>query len=244
MSNTALTLVWETSKQDGSRLLILLAVADSINRETGSTFLSLDYLAQKARVSRRTLLDQLGPLEESSELHIAHGSGPRGCNVYSLGTFYQWGANFALPSSAVDEGKAVPPASGGRAKLARGQSDYAVSHPYHIEPDPLPPGPEEEVLTGTGAKSAPHSAPSKDQTPWVQALAILRNETGRAVFDTWIRDTELVSLTASECVIGCKNEYGAEWLRGHEGLRVKDALREALGRDVSVRFVVASKEAA
>jgi len=86
--------------------------------------------------------------------------------------------------------------------------------------------------------------PSKDQTPWVQALGLLRNETDRAIYDTWLRDTELVSLSQAEVVIGCKNQYGADWLREHVALNVRDALKEVLGREVSVRFVIADKVAA
>lgn len=239
MSNTALTLVWETSKQDGSRLLILLAVADSINRETGSTFLSLDYLAQKARVSRRTLLDQLGPLEESNELGIAHGAGPRGCNVYSLGSFYKWGANFAPPAEAAEGTERVPPASGGRAESARVQSDYAISHPYRMEPVLDSSILEEEVVGGMGANPAPHSAPPHDQTPWVQVLAIVKSGMPRDEFDTWVAQTELLSLAGGILTIATGNSIALAKLENGHRAGIEAAVASVFGRPLRVRFVVA-----
>jgi hypothetical protein len=245
MSNTALTLVWETSEQDGSRLLILLAVADSINRETGRTFLSLDYLAKKARVSRRTLLDQLGPLESCNELTIAHGAGPRGCNVYSLGAFYKWGANFAPPTEMAEDTPGVAPISGGRAESARVQSDYAISHPYRIVPSSSEGSPEEEVLTGMGAKSARDLAPPAAlQTLWVQVLGQLQRQFRKSDFETWVRDTQVVSQTDSEIVVGTANPYAMSWLQDHASKPAEAALEKMAGRPMSLRFVVPERAAA
>jgi hypothetical protein len=239
MSNTALTLVWETSEQDGSRLLILLAVADSINRETGSTFLSLDYLAKKARVSRRTLLDQLGPLEGCNELAIAHGAGPRGCNVYSLGTFYKWGANFAPPTEVAEDAPEVLPVSGGGAEFARVQSGYAVSHPYRIVPSSSEGGPEEEVLTGMGAKSARDLAPlAAPQNLWVATLGQLQPQFRKQDFETWLRDTQVVSETDGEIVVGTANSHALAWLQDRAREPAKAAIEKMAGRPMSVRFVV------
>jgi hypothetical protein len=245
MSNTALTLVWETSEQDGSRLLILLAVADSINRETGSTFLSLDYLAKKARVSRRTLLDQLGPLERCNELAIVHGAGPRGCNVYSLGTFYKWGAKFAPPTEVAGDAQEAPPISGGGAEFARVQSDYAISHPYRIVPSSSEGNPEEEVLTGMGAKSAWYLAPpAAPQTLWVQVLGQLQRQFRKSDFETWVRDTQVVSQTDDEIIVGTANPYAMSWLQEHASKPAEVAIEKMAGRPMSLRFVVLERAAA
>lgn len=91
MSLTALTTVFERSEQAGSAMLVMLAIADSINRETQQTYLSLDYLAFKARISRRTLIDTIPQLEKAGELLVDRGAGPNGCNVYRLGEFYMLG---------------------------------------------------------------------------------------------------------------------------------------------------------
>lgn len=97
MSLTALTTVFERSEQSGSAMLVMLAIADSINRETQQTYLSLDYLASKARISRRTLIDTIPQLEQAGELHVDRGAGPNGCNVYRLGEFYLLGGAKSAP---------------------------------------------------------------------------------------------------------------------------------------------------
>jgi len=97
MSLSALTVVFERSEQSGSAMLVMLAIADSINRETQETWLSLDYLAGKARISRRTLIDTIPQLEKAGELHVDRGAGPNGCNVYRLGLHYLVGGAKSAP---------------------------------------------------------------------------------------------------------------------------------------------------
>jgi len=243
MSNTALTMVWELSEQEGSRLLIMLAVADSINRETGTTFLSLDYLAKKARVSRRTLLDQLGPLEKSNELRIGHGEGPRGCNVYCLGSFYKWGANFAPPSSETAVAETVPPTSGGGAEFARVRNAAAISHPYLIVPSTdSPPLEEYKVLEGMGANSARGFAPPAD-TPgqnshWPHVLETLKSEIGRSAWDTWLASTAATGFENGVLRVATANEYCRRWLIANVQNRAEAILAQQTGQVVHVEFVV------
>ena len=237
MSTTALSLVFENSKQDGSAMLIMVAIADSINRETRSTFLSLDYLAKKARVGRRTLLDHLPDLEKSGELTIDHGAGPRGCNIYSLGPFYRWGADFALPPAIVEEALVAPATSGGSAGGAPVRSAYAVSHPYLLVPS-LDLGPEEPmVIDGKGANSALGSAPLSDESRWARALEELKRTISRSVFVTFIERTQVVSLVDGIATIACVGEdrqSQAAWLND----RMRTTAKRILMCE-EVRFVVA-----
>jgi chromosomal replication initiation ATPase DnaA len=80
--------------------------------------------------------------------------------------------------------------------------------------------------------------PSNDQTPWVQALAILRNTLDRSAYSTWVENTVLLSSKNGTVTIGGMNALGVEWLREHVSINVAEALEKVLGRRVKVRFVV------
>lgn len=81
MSLRALTVVWEESKQEGSALLLLLALADFAD-DKGRSFPSVDTLSKKARMSRRSVQRIGGELVKAGELIIEENAGPKGCNVY------------------------------------------------------------------------------------------------------------------------------------------------------------------
>lgn len=80
---------------------------------------------------------------------------------------------------------------------------------------------------------------SRDQTPWIHALLALKKTLNKADYDTWVRDTEILSISNGSVIIGARNTYGAEWLREHVALNVAEALAHALGRPVKVAFEVA-----
>lgn len=83
----------------------------------------------------------------------------------------------------------------------------------------------------------PHEA-SKDQTPWVQVLSILRRGMDRAEFDTWVQPTELLSLSGETLTIAAANSFGIERLEKRHRKEIEAAVREVIGRPVRVRFVV------
>jgi hypothetical protein len=87
VSLEALTTVWKHSKADHADLLMMLAIADSMNN-AGECWLGTDSIARKARLSVRHVLDRLPLLESIGELRIEHGAGPRGTNLYHLGARY------------------------------------------------------------------------------------------------------------------------------------------------------------
>lgn len=77
-----------------------------------------------------------------------------------------------------------------------------------------------------------------DQTPWCQALTILKHQLNRGDYATWVEPTVLVRAENGKVVIGGANEYGVQWLREHVSINVADALEKVLGRKVSVEFIV------
>ena len=75
MANKVLTYVWEHSKQKGSALLMLIAMADQSN-DHGVCFPATDTLAKKCRVTRRQAQRLVDQLEASGEIIIYNRQDP------------------------------------------------------------------------------------------------------------------------------------------------------------------------
>lgn len=71
MSIQAWNLVWKYSKNGGSALLVLLAVADHINSD-GWAWPHIEHLAQKTKLSSRQVIRVIKILEASGELYVEH----------------------------------------------------------------------------------------------------------------------------------------------------------------------------
>jgi len=63
--------VWAESQQKSNELLLLLAIADNAN-DNGYCWPGIEYLAEKTRVSRRTVIRLIKRLEDSGELFASH----------------------------------------------------------------------------------------------------------------------------------------------------------------------------
>jgi chromosomal replication initiator protein len=75
---------------------------------------------------------------------------------------------------------------------------------------------------------------------WQAVLGELQLGITRPNFDTWFRDTTIVSAEDDVFVIGVPNAFAREWLENKYRQNVKQALQRAVGRTVDVRFVTAS----
>ncbi len=73
---------------------------------------------------------------------------------------------------------------------------------------------------------------------WQAALGQLQMDMPKAAFDTWVRDTEVVSYEDGAFVIGVKNAYARDWLADRLAVTVQRILTGILDRTVEVRFVV------
>lgn len=85
MSIRVMTRVWEHSGHKGSNLLLMLALADNAN-DDGIAWPGQKYLADKIRMSERTVRRLVGELVESGELEVLEqgGSGPRATTMYRI----------------------------------------------------------------------------------------------------------------------------------------------------------------
>lgn len=71
MSIKRMTAVWEDSQHKGSDLLLLLALADNAD-DRGYCWPGIDYLADKIRMTKQSVINISERLEESGELYIEH----------------------------------------------------------------------------------------------------------------------------------------------------------------------------
>jgi len=78
-----MTHVWNNSKQGGSRLLMLLAIADYAN-EQGKAWPSLETLAQRTRQTTRNTIRIIEKCVADKELEYQQYASPYGTNLYSL----------------------------------------------------------------------------------------------------------------------------------------------------------------
>ena len=73
---------------------------------------------------------------------------------------------------------------------------------------------------------------------WQSALGQLQMEMPKASFDTWVRDTRLVSYEDGLFSVGVRNDYTREWLESRLTSTVTRLLMGIMNRAVSIAFVV------
>ena len=75
--------VWELSRNSGTELLLLLAIADFAD-DDGNAYPSVATLATKCRMTQRNANLLLAKLRRSGELEVSVGTGPYGTNRYRV----------------------------------------------------------------------------------------------------------------------------------------------------------------
>jgi chromosomal replication initiator protein len=76
---------------------------------------------------------------------------------------------------------------------------------------------------------------------WQTALGQLQMQMTRATFDTWMRQTTVVSYEDGMFVIGVHNGYAKDWLENRLHGIIQRTLTDIVGRNVQLRFVVWSQ---
>lgn len=79
---------------------------------------------------------------------------------------------------------------------------------------------------------------SAAQETWQSVLSELKAEMPRASFETWVRDTEVVSYEFGTFTISTRNAYAREWLEKRLTETISGLLTYKIGRNTTVRFVV------
>lgn len=84
MSVRVMSWVWEHSRAEGTDRLVLLAIADSAGDDGGNAFPSIETLADKAKVSTRTVQRSIRSLTLLGEVSVTPNAGRHGTNVYQV----------------------------------------------------------------------------------------------------------------------------------------------------------------
>lgn len=99
MSNRILNRVFASSEARGADRLVLLALADRAD-DDGRCDPGIDDIAARARLNRATVFRSVARLEHQlCELHVDHGAGRRGTNLYTVTVGQLLGGPEAPPSS-------------------------------------------------------------------------------------------------------------------------------------------------
>ncbi|MGH7660889.1 MAG: chromosomal replication initiator protein DnaA [Vulcanimicrobiaceae bacterium] len=73
---------------------------------------------------------------------------------------------------------------------------------------------------------------------WSSVLASLEPRYSKPVYETWLRPMRPVSITGSEIVLAVATPFARDWVEGRLRAPIIEALRELLGYEIEVRFVV------
>ena len=84
MSIKVMTYIWEHSKHKGSGLLLLLAIGDHAHDDGTGAYPSVKTLAEKVRMSERSVHYLIKRLVASGELGVDSAAGPKGCNLFRV----------------------------------------------------------------------------------------------------------------------------------------------------------------
>ena len=77
------------------------------------------------------------------------------------------------------------------------------------------------------------------QQVWEMALGQLQLQMTRATFDTWVKDTSLISVEAGQVyVIETKNNFAQDWLEHRLSNTIRRTLTHLVGMNVTLKFVV------
>ena len=77
---------------------------------------------------------------------------------------------------------------------------------------------------------------------WEAALGQLQMQMTQATFDTWVKDTRLVSRNHQTLVVGAKSAFAKDWLENRLLPTINRTVSGLLGHPVDIEFVVDSGE--
>ncbi len=133
MSIKVMNLVWQYSKNKGSALLLLLAIADHAHDDGSGAWPSVQTLSHKTRMTRRNTQLLLRKLNRSKELKTKKGDGPFGTNAYTIDIKLLSGGEIFTPLKLGVRG-AKPSARGVKSSAANRVKSSSPKPNRHIKP--------------------------------------------------------------------------------------------------------------
>lgn len=237
MSIACMTRVWENSAADGSRLLLLLAIADHADNN-GFAFPGIERLATMIRRSERQTRRLISDLEESGELLVMKRPGRFHLYIVLLGATSEHLA--AAEIRAESMGTTIPDSILDRTldiAMSRVTPDTAMSGVAgepRTKTDPTPdildrtPDIAMSVTPDIAVSADPlltiNKEPSEEPI-WIQTLKTLECTMDPATFQQHLKGSRVVDGTNGRWRVLVRNRGSAEWLNGRLQGQVVDALR-------------------
>lgn len=78
----------------------------------------------------------------------------------------------------------------------------------------------------------------RPESVWCATLGELQLQVSRSTFDTWLRETRLVSCEAGEYIVGVENDFARDWLDARMRTTVERTVAGIVGSTAVVSFVV------
>jgi len=75
---------------------------------------------------------------------------------------------------------------------------------------------------------------------WSKTLELLEQRVSGPSFETWLKDTEALSLIGDNLIVGVPTEFVKEWLENRYSQLICDVLFEVAGTGIQVSFIVGS----
>lgn len=73
---------------------------------------------------------------------------------------------------------------------------------------------------------------------WQAALGQLQMQMTQATFDTWVKDTRIVSQNEDKLIIGTKSAFAKDWLENRLFSTISRTVTSVIGRPVNIQFTV------
>lgn len=175
MSVKIMSRVWENSKQKGSPLLMLLALAD-FSADDAPAWCGLKKLSEKTRLTKRQTINLIKALDTTRELYVAKNMGPHGTNLYfvTIGITQDEFVNNLIRRLKLSAQEADTLAS---SVLSRGEKitpvKSSVKKVRQISPDPLS---DPSLNTNTYANAKVADAISRGQVTVINTASHEDNE--------------------------------------------------------------------
>lgn len=247
MSIYPIARVWDHSRQRGTALLVLLAIADRAD-ELGVAWAGTMWLSSRARVERRQIIRTIHYLEGQQELIVVRARRPNGQTIVNhyivtagasddiLEQARQRVAELLEMRGGVieDTPQGVTDDTGGVSPMTRGSvspmTGGSVTHNHGeggaVSPDPYSYPEEKEV-----------DPPLSASDVWQAALDEMGQQMTRQTFEKWFRGTTAAWMN-NELVVYCRNAYAVDWLQGRLRALVERAVASAAGAPYPIQFQV------
>lgn len=180
MAVQIMTDVWEHSKARGTRLLVLLAIADAADRQSRQAYPGLRLLAHYARITRRQTLAHIEALIAAGELERVRGGRIGQRAVYRV-------------LVGLKEGEAGNTLQGEAGNTLQGAADITLQGEVQRTERVKPSAKEGEVATSPLPTTEPTTEPTAERI-----RAALPDDLARTAFDDLCRASRNATAWAAE----------------------------------------------